>query len=74
MENKRCPKCEIEKPTSEFSKQNTSKDKLRKFYKLCNYILKSKWQKNIKEHYNKYFRERIAKDETFRLGKNLHNR
>ena len=74
MDTKRCSKCEIEKPLSEFSIQNTSKDKLRNFCKRCDYILKSKWQNNNKERYNKYFRDRIANDETFRLAKNLRNR
>ena len=69
-----CSKCDIEKPTSEFSKEITSKNKLRNFCKLCDYILKFKLQKNNKERYNKYFRERIANDETFRLAKNLRNR
>ena len=57
MNMKRCSKCKIEKPTSEFNKYSKSKDELRYWCQLCDINSNSTWLENNKQHYNQYKRE-----------------
>ena len=56
MDMKICKRCNVHKPTSEFTKYSKSKDKLRYWCRSCDCESNSKWDKNNREHINKYRR------------------
>ena len=72
--NKKCSKCKIEKPHSDFSNQSSSKDKLHPYCKFCNNQKKSNWVKNNRIHISLYEREKYVKDVTYRLACKLRSR
>ena len=71
---KKCSKCKIEKPISEFNKNSKTKDKLTSYCKICNNQNNSKWFKNNRERRKIYENKKYANDITFKLAKNLRNR
>ena len=71
MEMKKCFKCKIEKPISEFNKHSNTKDKLSSYCKICNVQNKLFWQQTNKVYYNKHRKEKRANDDSYRLANNL---
>ena len=71
MDLKRCKRCNVVKPISEFSNSSRTKDKLRYWCRLCESNSNSTWPKNNREYVNKYKRERRANNESLRLANNL---
>ena len=54
---KKCSKCKIEKPYSEFSKHKKKKDGYQPFCKSCNKEYKKQYQKDNAERYKEYYKE-----------------
>ena len=50
MDTKTCPRCNINKLKSEYSKDSSKSDKLFYCCKACDKIAHSKWQKENKLH------------------------
>ena len=71
MDMKICKRCNIVKPTSEFTNSSRTKDKLRYWCRLCESNSYSTWLKNNREYVNKYKRERRANNESLRLANNF---
>ena len=74
MNMKKCSRCKIQKPFSNFTKQLNAKDGLRYNCKSCVAVSHSLWQRNNREYYNKYMREKRANDDSFRIANNLRKR
>ena len=78
MDMKMCVRCKITKPTLDFSKDSSKKDKLNCYCKSCDYQISSNWVKNNRERSNKYKNDYLKKsksnDESFRLACNLRTR
>jgi len=57
MKTKICSKCGIEKILNKFCKNNTKKDKLQNFCKICNKIYRKKYKIEITKYNSKYYQE-----------------
>jgi hypothetical protein len=55
--NKVCPKCNIEKPSSDFHKERANKDGLHYMCKLCNSERSKKRYRENREKINRYHKE-----------------
>jgi len=75
---KKCSKCKIEKPYSEFSKHKKKKDGYQPFCKSCNKEYKKQYQKDnaerYKEYYKEYRRQKRKTDPLHKLKDNLRTR
>ena len=72
--NKKCSKCEIEKPISSCRKRLKSTDQLQRLCKSCDNQRSLQWKKDNKNHYNTYYREKFANDEIYKLAKKLRSK
>ena len=73
MDKISCPRCKIDKPKSQFSKDSSKKDKSFYCCKSCDKLTNTQWReynKNIKSIIKKKYRN----DETYRLAQNLRTR
>jgi len=68
MTTKVCPRCEVEKLTTEFHKRKISRDGLQIYCKVCSKTYHSKWQDEKREYYNEYMKNRYKNNEEHRIA------
>ena len=74
MDTKTCPRCNISKPKTEFSKDSSKSDKLFYCCKSCDKLANTQWRKYNREHLNNYKKDKYKNDEAYRLALNLRTR
>ena len=68
---KKCSSCKIEKLLFQFNENSNRKDKVQYYCIYCHNSIQEFYRKTNSEQYNRYFWEKRANDETFRLANKL---